>query len=371
MPIHTLESAYHPKNKMSFLIDWLVTLKCNYDCVYCPIGPSGHDNSKPHPSVDRSIIMIDQMYQYTDVVLSHKGARFKDVIMNIYGGESIYHPDIVPLIQKTSEMYESYKDRWRLRRRITTNGTAAEKIWKPICEHIEGFTMSYHSTGPDKLKKLFKKNLQYLTEIKKEHDLIVCMYPEKDHWHDCIDFLRWAQDSGIHARPKMLDGNCGVYNKEHLKDLEEFIDENELKEWDTDQKADTQSRGCCGGRKMCVNRNIREYQFLVPRESKGFKGWHCSANQFFLHGNNSSGEYYTNKDCRVKLDGKTGAIANINTMPQYIENMKQQKKLPTLVCAQNTCRCGTCAPKSIYKEKLTEILNIYNKPMPVDGATVR
>ena len=122
---------------------------------------------------------------------------------------------------------------------------------------------------------------------------------------------------------------------------------------------------------MCVNRNIREYQFLVPRESKGFKGWHCSANQFFLHGNNISGEYYTNKDCRVKLDGKTGAIANINTMPHYIENMKQQKELPTLVCAQNTCRCGTCAPKSIYKEKLTEILNIYNKPMPVDGATVR
>ena len=90
MPIHTLESAYHPKNKMSFLIDWLVTLKCNYDCAYCEIGRNGHDNSKPHPSVYRSIIMIDQMYQYTDVVLSHKGARFKDVIMNIYGGESIY-----------------------------------------------------------------------------------------------------------------------------------------------------------------------------------------------------------------------------------------------------------------------------------------
>ena len=139
MSIHTLESAYHPKDKLGFLIDWLVTLKCNYDCAYCGIGPGGHDNSTAHPSYDRSVVMIDQMYQYTDVVMAHKKTPFKDVIMNIYGGESIFHPDIVPLIQKTSEMYEPYKDRWRLRRRITTNGTATERIWKSICEHIEGF----------------------------------------------------------------------------------------------------------------------------------------------------------------------------------------------------------------------------------------
>ena len=364
MSIHTLESAYHPKDKMSFLIDWLVTLKCNYDCAYCGIGPSGHDNSTAHPSYDRSIVMLDQMYQYADVVLQHKKITFKDVVMNIYGGESIYHPDIVRLIKKSSDMYLPYKDKWRLRRRITTNGTASEKIWKSICEHIEGFTMSYHSTGPDKLKKLFKINLKYLSDIKKEHDLIVCMYPTKDHWHDCIEFLRWAKDTGINARPKMLDGPLGVYKKEHLRDLEEFIDQSELKDWDIDQKADTQNRGCCGGRKMCVNRNLKDYQFIVPRGEDGFKGWHCAANQFFLHGNNVNGLYYTNKDCRVRLDGKTGAIANVETMPKYIEDLKRQNKLPTLVCAQKTCRCGTCAPKSIYKENLTDILKIYNNTIP-------
>lgn len=304
--------------------------------------------------------MLDQMYQYTDVILSHKKRPFKDVIMNIYGGESIYHPDIVRLIEKTTEMHQPYKDRWRLRRRITTNGTASQKIWESICEHIEGFTMSYHSTGPEKLKKLFKKNLKYLSDIKKEHDLIVCMYPEKDHWQDCLDFLRWAQASGIDARPKMLDGELGVYKKEHLEDLAEFIDEKELSDWKSDQLAETQSRGCCGGRKMCINRNIKEYQFLVPRGSDGFEGWHCSANQFFLHGNNTYGTYYTNKDCRVRLDGNTGAIANIHTMPKYIEDLKQRNKLPTLICAQKTCQCGTCAPKSVYEDNLKQILEIYN-----------
>jgi len=360
MSIHTLESAYHPKDKLGFLIDWLVTLKCNYDCKYCPIGPTGHDNSTAHPEYEKSLVMLDQMYQYTDAMMSHKKIPFKDAILNVYGGESIFHPDIVRILQKSSEMYMPYKDRWRLRKRMTTNGTATEKIWQEICEHIDGFTMSYHSTGPDKLKKMFKTNLLYLSDINKEHDLIVCMYPDKDHWHDCIKFLQWTREMGVRARPKMLDGQLGIYKQEHLNDLKEFIDEEELKEWDTDQPADTQSRGCCGGRKMCINRNIKEYQFLVPRGDNGFKGWHCSANQFFLHGNNVTGQYYTNKDCKVRLDGKTGPIANVMTMPEYIERMKTLETPPTLVCAQKTCWCGTCAPKSIHMENLTEILKNYN-----------
>lgn len=361
MSIHTLESAYLPKDKLGFLLDWLVTLKCNYDCAYCSIGDKGHDNSTAHPAVDRSVTMIRQMYEYTDVVMSHKKNAFKDVIMNIYGGESIFHPDIVHLLRATSEMYQQYKDKWRLRRRMTTNGTATKSNWEKICEHVEGFTMSYHSTGPDKLKKFYRDNLLYLAEIGKEHDVIVCMYPHPDNWDDCVGFMRWAKSHGINARPKMLDGPLGMYKDNHLRDLEEFIDEKELREWDTTQAADTQSRGCCGGRKMCVNRNLRQTQFLVPRGPDGFHGWHCAANQFFLHGNNVSGQYFTNKDCRVTLDGNRGAIADINTMPVYIERLRQSKELPTLTCAQKSCLCGTCAPKSRHRDNLSEILKIYNQ----------
>ena len=110
-----------------------------------------------------------------------------------------------------------------------------------------------------------------------------------------------------------------------------------------------------------VNRNLRQTQFLVPRGPDGFHGWHCAANQFFLHGNNVSGQYFTNKDCRVTLDGNRGAIADINTMPVYIERLRQNKELPTLTCAQKTCLCGTCAPKSRHRDNLSEILKIYNQ----------
>lgn len=370
MSIHTIEPAYHPKQKLSLLVDWLLTLKCNYDCAYCPIGPGGHDNSTQHPSVEKSRVMLDQIYEYVDVIMSHKKHASKEVIMQMTGGEVIYHPHVLELMVHSSESYKQYKERWKLKRRLTTNGTATEKKWEVICQHVEGITMSYHSTGPDKLKKYFRTNLLHLKDIKKEHDVIVLMYPDKDHWRDCIEFLQWARESNINVRPKILDGGLGVYKKDHLHDLAEFIHPDELKDWDKEQRADLQARACCGGRKMCFNRNLKDHTFLVPREP-GFKGWHCSANQFFLHGNNVTGKYYTNKDCRVKLDGTTGSIADINTMPAYISDMRKQSVLPTLVCAQDKCLCGVCAPKSVDKDQLMEIMRVYNKPMGVDSATVR
>jgi len=361
MSIHTVESAYHPRDKMGFLIDWLVTLKCNYDCAYCEIGDGGHDNSRPHPSYDRCVTMLEQIYQYTDVIMSYKRIPFKDVIVNIYGGESLYHPDILQLLEASTKIYQQYKDRWRIRRRMTTNATATEKNWKTICEHIEGFTMSYHSTGPYKLKKLFRDNLLYLKQIDKEHDVIVCMYPTGTHWDDCLDFLRWARSNAIRVRPKMLDGPLGVYKQKHIEDLEEFLDKEEFKDWNVEQRANTQSRACCGGRKMCFNRNLKEYQVMVPRGPNGFEGWHCAANQFFLHANSVTGQYFTNKDCRNKVGGGIGPVANVHNMSDHIQQMKERKSMPTLICAQKICACGTCAPKSKSMDNLNKILDIYNQ----------
>ena len=337
MSIHTLEPAYHPNQKMSFLIDWLITLKCNYDCGYCPIGPDGHDNSTKHPPMEKCLKMLEQMYQYTDAIMVHKKNAFKDAILNIYGGESLYHPDILEIMAKSSRMYEKYSDRWRLKRRLTTNGTATEKNWKVICDHVEGVTMSYHSPGPAKMKKLFKNNTEYLHDTKKEYDVVVLMYPHTDFWKDCVDFMHWATDNSINARAKMLDGPF-MYDQNHLDDLAEFIPEEELKDWAHTTKPDNQSRGCCGGRKMCFDRNLKQHKTLVPRGINGFEGWHC----------------------RVKLDGGTGAIADMNTMSDYIDSMRKTNKLPTLVCAQKECLCGTCAPKAVDSNNLNNILKIYN-----------
>ena len=129
-----------------------------------------------------------------------------------------------------------------------------------------------------------------------------------------------------------------------------------------DLAVEKQTRGCCGGRPLCVNRNLKQTNVMVPK-TQGFENWHCSAHQFFLHGNCVNGEYYTNKDCRMKLDQTRGAIATVDTMPAYINTIDQQIKshsLPNLVCKQKVCLCGTCAPKSHEPETLKKILKIYN-----------
>lgn len=364
--IHTIEPAYHPKNKMGFLIDWLLTLKCNFNCAYCPTGPTGHDNSTQHPPLEKCIMMLKQMYKYTDVIMQSKKNNFKDVILNIYGGEAIYHPEIEKIIIATTNEFKPYIDRWRIRRRLTTNASTTEKKWKTICDHIEGITFSYHSESSEKMKTLFKKNIEYAVKIKREYDIIVCMYPHPLYWQDCLNFLKYCTENNLNARPKLLDGPLGVYNEKKLQELIPYIkkfNETDVKKIIGNVRIDHRARGCCGGRSMCTNRNIKEYSTLVPREL-GFEGWYCSANQFFLHGNNVNGMYYTNKDCRVTLDNTTGPLANLNTMEQYIMQLETQiikTALPTLTCAQTECLCGTCAPKSLYKENLNNILKIYNK----------
>jgi len=101
---------------------------------------------------------------------------------------------------------------------------------------------------------------------------------------------------------------------------------------------------------------------MIPRKL-GFEGWYCSANWFFLHGNNVNGKYYTNKDCRVTLNQTQGAIANMDTMPAHMQQIKEQllsNTLPMMRCVQKKCLCGTCAPKSLHQENVVEIMKIYN-----------
>lgn len=364
LPIHTIEPAYHPKSKMGFLIDWLLTLKCNYDCSYCPVDFTGHDNSTQHPPFEKCVVMLKQMYQYTDVMMQYKKNQFKDAILNVYGGEALYHPDIEKILIETTEQFKPYANNWRLKRRITTNATAPEKKWKIICEHIEGITFSYHSQGSEKMKTLFKKNIDHVFKVGKEYDIVVCMFPHERYWQDCLDFLKYCEQNKLNARPKLLDGPLGLYNQNQIQDLALYINDNSIgADIKQNVSIDKQTRGCCGGRALCTNRNIKEHQIMVPKDL-GFEGWHCSANWFFLHGNNVNGKYYTNKDCRVTLDQTQGPIATIETMSAYIEQIEKQLKdntLPLMRCVQKVCLCGTCAPKSTNLENLKDIMKIYNK----------
>jgi hypothetical protein len=214
------------------------------------------------------------------------------------------------------------------------------------------------------MKKLFYKNLEYVIDEKKEYDVVVLMYPHKDYWEECCEFLRYCNTNNINARPRLLDGGEGKYNTSQIEELSEFFPQSELDAIRPGKNLHTTVRACCGGRPLCTNGDLKTPQTLVPRGPEGYRGWTCSANQFFIFGNNTNGQYFTNKDCHVRLDQTRGPIANVNTMDEYTDRIRQQIIVngapPVLKCVQDNCKCGTCAPKATSAEALTDIMKIYN-----------
>ena len=355
--LHTVSPSNLPKEKMSLLLDWLVTLKCNYDCSYC--GLTGHDNTTKHPPVERCVTMLKQMYRYADVINETKKKTFKDTILNIYGGEAINHPRIIEILESSSREYQKYNDRWNLRRRLTTNATVAMDKWTDIIKHVEGVTVSYHAEGPEKLKNNVKSNILCTKDKGLEYDVHVLLYPHPTLWADVVNFIDWCDRNDINIKPKLLDGNLGVYQKHHIEYIERFMDTSNM---ESGKVLKSQGRACCGGRTLCINNNKKNRQRFIKQENSNYTGWHCSVRHFFLHANSVKGTFYSNKDCKVTDNQTLGPLATIDTMDNYIANIEEKiKKQQDLFvnCVQKHCVCGICAPKSTNLEILKKEMEIY------------
>ena len=110
--ITVVEPAIDPNNRIVFLLDWELTLRCNLDCSYCM--PSSHDNTTQHPILDKCINAIDFMFEYVDIYMQNKSPWSRNVVMNVYGGESIFHPDISTIHQSIKDKHQKYKKDWNL-----------------------------------------------------------------------------------------------------------------------------------------------------------------------------------------------------------------------------------------------------------------
>lgn len=357
--VRILEPFATPRTKLGFLLDWRVTMKCNYDCSYC----SGHDNKQSHPDKELCENMLAQALRYVDRVMKVKKKTMRSVTLNIYGGEALYHPDIEYLLQKSSELYDQYRDRWSLIRMLTTNASSNEKRWANVLKNLEYVQFSYHAEGPGKLKENYLRNLSATHNSGKRYGGVIMMYPK--YWQESIYMSRFMQKKGYNIHPKLIDGDLGKYSEEQLLDLKEFWPRlhDDLIAKIKDANVISKGRACCGNRLMCVNRDFKNPVKFVPREDNSYTGYHCSANQFFLMADSHTKNFYTNKDCHVTMNGDRGPIATQDTMDDYIDDM--ESKLSTdsnlfLKCVQKTCNCGMCAPKARSREDLIDVMRIYN-----------
>ena len=114
-PIKSITFGLDPSAPPAFLLDWELTKKCNLDCSYCAIGEfGGHDNSTQHPPLEECVKSIDFMYEYVDLYMQYRKESNRKVVLNVYGGESLVHPDILKILELVKQKYQQYKDRWEL-----------------------------------------------------------------------------------------------------------------------------------------------------------------------------------------------------------------------------------------------------------------
>lgn len=356
-----LEPVINPNNRITFLLDWELTMKCNLDCSYCDTGINGgHDNSQKHPLLDKCVSAIDFMFEYVDIYMQQKPKGIKYVVLNIYGGEALYHPQIIDILKACKEKYLPYSTRWHLTVTTTTNAIVTEKKLNSIIEYVDEFTCSFHPEASEKQKNLFRENLQLIKKSGKRLKCVVLMHTDEQKFTESSSMIEWCKNNDIKFLAKQLDddsfGQHVNYNNKQIK----WFDNLHTSKSKIFQKFDSNtSRSCCGGREMCLGGNQKnKVQFV----SNSFPDWYCSVNEFFLYIKQVNGEIYSNKDCRMDFHGSVGPIGNLDDAKKLIDYTRthlEQHTLPVIQCKRIRCRCGLCAPKAKEKSDFIKIMEKY------------
>ena len=348
---------------MTFLLDWELTMKCNLDCDYCERSLyGGHDNTTSHPPLDQCLASIDFMFAYVDQAMKQRRDSLKHVVLNIYGGESLYHPDIVQILQAVHERKQAYQNNWHLQVTTTTNAIVPRKRMQAIIPWIDEFTVSWHTANLAKQKVLFRENCLLIKSARKKIKCVVLMHGEPSLFDDAQAQITWCNQHDIPHLPRALDradeSSQFDYKKNQVRWFNSFFTKKSHKiEVDIPAAESTNlsqaGRACCGGRQMCADGNHKQRHFFVPNR---FAGWSCSVNHFFLYVKQVTGEVFVNKDCKMNYQGSVGPIGHLSDTAKILA---QQTSSPTIVCAKDRCLCGLCAPKAQDPKTYKQIMEKY------------
>jgi pyruvate-formate lyase-activating enzyme len=372
----SLEPAIDPANRITFLIDWELTMKCNLDCSYCGSEGiyGGHNNSIKHPQIEDCVKTIDFMFSYVDLYMSQKIRGLKAAVLNVYGGEALYHPHILDILSKCQEYHQQrYADRWPLTVTITTNAVISRKKFDSIVSLVDEVTCSFHCEATDEQKSLFKKNVLAVKSQGKRVKVVVLMHTDPVYFAQSQDIIHWCQTHDIAHLPRQLDPTPQQtkreYQSQEVKWLTAFYKKNQHKSSyfpEVDNDATSQDltnigRACCGGRQLCLDSNFKSRNFVVKNQ---FHGWFCSVNEFFVYIKQVEKKIYTNKDCKMNFDGSIGPIGDLDHYQELLARTRQQienKHMPVIRCAKSRCYCGLCAPKAETREMFEQIMKKYHQ----------
>jgi pyruvate-formate lyase-activating enzyme len=352
-----------PVNPTVFQVAWESTLKCNLDCSYCG---DGHDNKTNHPSLENSLNTVDFILEYLDLYMSIKPASQKVANINIQGGESIFHPNILEILDYLKSKKKISYNSWDLTVGLITNAVIGKKSWMKIVDMVDNFTISYHPEMLDKQELMFKDNVSYLKTKKNSFHVAVLMHPK--FWDKCLSMIEWCKENHINVLPRQIDHHWSDLRFNYSESQVEYLTgkpkvkpiEKIIKIFKNGIDLSSQGRACCGGH--CLIKDDSDQSNYI--EGNNFKGWNCSVNEFFLYVRQVTGEVFTNKDCRMNLQGSVGPIGNLSQSKEIIKSLRAMistDTLPTIFCKKSSCWCGLCAPKAKDKSEYELMMTRYRQ----------
>jgi hypothetical protein len=303
------------------------------------------------------------MFEYVDIYMATKPRGIRYVVLNVYGGEALHHPNIVEILTAVRERYSVYQDCWHLTITTTTNATVVPHRLDSIIPLIDEFTVSYHTENNAEQKQQFCDNLLKIKASGRRQKCIVLMHSEPAKFADATAMIEWLKSNDIRYLPRQLDHKSEDdfnYDSQQVVWFEGLYKKSLNHAVIRDNKADLTSTGraCCGGRELCENQDRRNPQKFIKNS---FPGWYCSVNHFFVFIKQVNGEVYVNKDCKTNFSGEIGPIGNLNDTAAILA---QAHNPPVIQCVKNRCLCGLCAPKANNLDTYQSIMSKYEIPNP-------
>lgn len=353
-------TAINLVNPEPMMVTWDTGRRCNYDCTYCE--STRHDNISPFHKIDELKRTFDFIKEWCSIYNLNRKNPIGYTNINFTGGEPTLNPAFWKLIDYIKQ------DRENFRLSLTTNGAWNKKFTEKIVENFGGVTVSYHAEGHPNLKKTVIDNI--LALHKRDIWLQVNVMLHVDYWEETVEVYDRLKDLGIQVVPRLIGDGRVLKSGWHLdKDgslrRTHHVYDQKQQEWFLNQYGKTTvssnkkqgselGRACCGGR--CLAGKVDNKWMNIDIIDTNFKDWFCTVDWYFLHIDQHTGLVYHHQTCQALHDNQRGAIGYLKDQKKLLEDLKERIKNPSpIICPNQRCGCGMCAPKAESKEQFKKI----------------
>ena len=165
--------------------------RCNYDCMYCP--SELHDTtSQPH-----DLKTMQQVWVNIHNKTRHKNLPYK---ITFTGGEVTANKQFLPLIQWLRKNYLDIKMIL-----LTTNGSASQRYYEDLSQHVESISFSTHSEFMDEQR--FFNTVAAVDSLMTRPNKSVHVNIMDEHWNQARITLyqQWLTEHNISYTINQID----------------------------------------------------------------------------------------------------------------------------------------------------------------------